>query len=197
MEPALGSTTHADPGGCTRQDNRSNWQRRIPAQELDQGRDIENHVLRVGILESFPIDPGADAECIRIEDLIGGDKPRAHRSKGVEGFATAPLGSSPVPLPVTRTDIIRHGVSKDMIEGALTGDIAAGLADHNGELSLVVDLCGKEFPWDCDRGTGIQQSGGILKKEDGEFRDLGIHLLGVPAVVESDAEDRRRDHRSE
>jgi hypothetical protein len=43
-------------------------------------------------------------------------------------------------LPVASRDVVGHRVAEDVLECALGRNVAAGLADHDGELHLVVEL---------------------------------------------------------
>ena len=65
----------------------------------------------------------------------------------------------------------------------------APLADHDGQLTLVVDLIAAQLPGEHDRIAGILERARVLHEEHGVGRRFGAALSGVLLVVESDAEN--------
>src|SRR5919108_4046193 len=49
----------------------------------DQVAHAEDHVLGGAVLAQLAVDPGPQAESLRVADLVGGDQPRAERVEGL------------------------------------------------------------------------------------------------------------------
>ena len=91
LEPARRLHRHTDAMRSPGKNDSPRQQRRAPAQEGDQGRNIEDHVVGVPVLHHFAVQYRADGEGVRIGDFVGGDEAGAERREGVERLAAAPL----------------------------------------------------------------------------------------------------------
>ena len=81
-----------------------------------------------------------------------------------------------------------------MIQGIFPCGVCATLPDHDRKFSLEVDLVRDKLPGNPDRGTRIEDRGRVFEEEYRKGRDPRIHLLCVLSVIQSDAEDRRRNN---
>ena len=89
-------------------------------------------------------------------------------------------------------------VCDNVLEGRLAGDVAALLADDDGQFAFVVDFVAAELPGQEDRVAGVLHGARVLHEHHRVRGDGLLPLLGVPAVVQADAEQvGRRDGREE
>ena len=78
---------HADAGGRAGEDDGA-WEKGgVGAEEFQERRDIEDEVAGVAVLHGYAIDPGSNAEGMRVRDFISGDEAWTQRAKSVEGFS--------------------------------------------------------------------------------------------------------------
>ncbi len=66
------------------------------AQEFNQRGDVKDHVLGGPILHRFAINHCADAQLIRIGDLVARDEARSEWTKRIKRFPAAPLAPSKI-----------------------------------------------------------------------------------------------------
>src|SRR5207237_6223693 len=114
-------------------DDGAGLQRHVGGEEMDQMRAGEDHVGGGGRLAQLAVDARAQAQLLRIADLVGGYDPRTGGTRGLEALAAAELvpGEAlvvPSHLAVARGDVVDDGVAEDVLEGALDRDVAPGLA---------------------------------------------------------------------
>src|SRR5690625_4767745 len=147
-------------------------------QGLDEGRDIKDQVLGVGVLAQLAIDPALYVQILMV-DFIGRHNDRAHGAKAVQGFAEEPL--LVLFLAIAGGDVIDDGVTKDVVHGLLLADAASGLADDNSQLGLIVHLLGGLLM--CrDEGIGADDSIDCLGKNHRKIRAV---LAGIGAAVKA------------
>ena len=97
-------------------------------------------------------------------------------------------------LHVARRDVVDDGVAEDVVERALARDVAAGGADDDGKLDLVVDP-GRDVRKDRHRRAGADHRGRRLGEEHRNLGDVDLDVLrpralgDVVGVVAADAED--------
>ena len=91
---------HADPGRRPRRDDVTRLEGDVGADELDQGRDVEDHVPGPALLHqdrrprvraAAGDPPGADREIGRPVELVGGHEDRADREERVRALRPEPL----------------------------------------------------------------------------------------------------------
>src|SRR5262249_15704994 len=95
-------------------------------------------------------------------------------------------------------DVVEDRVAEDVSERVFDADMASGLADHDGQLRLVVELCRylavprNGVPRADDARRGLQEEFGLLASQ------RGLRLLFVVIrIVASGGEDDRRRERSQ
>jgi hypothetical protein len=81
FQPARRLARYSDTVGRAGQYHRSRQQGGRSAQKFDQRRHIKNHVVRVPILDGFAVENGAEAQRVRVRNLISREpgKDRAGR----------------------------------------------------------------------------------------------------------------------
>ena len=128
------------------------------------------------------------ASDLRVVDLLARHEPRADRAEGVGRLAARPLAVGE--LQVARADVVDADVAADVVERVALGDAAAGAADDDAELGLVVDLgaLGRQD----DRLARADERVRPLGEQQRRRRQVGALLLRVVAVVQPDADDLRR-----
>lgn len=89
-----------------------------------------------------------------------------------------------------RCNIIRTGVSEDVVQGISCGDISGILANYHGKLGFIVCLAICRLVGDHQRCVRSSKACRWFKEERWMFRQLQLHLLCVLAIVETDAPDR-------
>jgi len=137
--------------------------------------------------------PGTQAQAVRVADLVGGGDPGADRPMRVERLAHRP--GRDAELPVAHGHVVHHQVAGDHLARLLPGDVPAAPADHEAELSFVVEDVGGAGQ--VDRVLRAHHAGGLLVEDRGVLRRLQAGLRDVVGVVEADrqkfgrAQDRR------
>ena len=104
--------------------------------------DIKNLQLGVGILPQFAVHPAADGQCGRVGvKFVGGDDAGTHGGEAVQTFAEVPLLVGGLHVP--GGDIVQDGVAEHIVFGLPGGHVLGVLAQHHGQLTLVVQLLHK------------------------------------------------------
>ena len=67
------------------------------------------------VLHRLAVEPQADAEVVRVGDLVGRDERGADRGEGVERLAGHPLLARLVELPVAGRDVVADRVAADVL----------------------------------------------------------------------------------
>ncbi len=102
----------------------------------------------------------------------------------------------PAHLPLARRDVVCDGVTEDVLERALDRDVPSGLADHDRELGLGVELLRQSLVVDDGVAGADHAVGGLHEELRLLARDRRVRLLLiVVGVVAPAAENRRRDDR--
>ena len=197
FEPAGRIGAHADPVRCAGEDDRPSRKRGTPAEKFDDLRDGKDHVTGGPVLHRFPVEDRANLEVLGIGNFIRGDQRGPKRAKGVEALAPAPLTSTCMFLPIAGADIVGTCITQDIGKGLLGGDILAGATNDHRELALVVHLVAGKVAGEQDRIARILQGVDAFEKKNGMFGKGGLHLLGVAAVVQADAENLGGEERGE
>ena len=130
----------ADAAGGSGRDHVAGLEREDAGEVSDQVRNGEDEVARVGVLQLFAVDGQPDVQVVRVGDFIQGDDARAHGREGVEALADGPLGGGH--LIIARADVVQDGVAEHVVAPVRRTDVAAALADDEGELGLVVGFGG-------------------------------------------------------
>ena len=121
------------------------------------------------------------------------------RAEGVDRLAEGEdAGLHLAPLDVPRRDVVEDHVAADVVLRFLRAEPLAGLADHDGELELVVELLGQVLGVD-DRIVRADDRVDVLEEDD-PGRDLvrpadALRLLLVLAEVAGGVEELLRDDR--
>ena len=141
----------------------------------------------VRILHGLTVQPQADAQVVRVGNLVGSDQLGSDRRERVEGLAGHPLFARLVELPVAGGDVVADGVAADILEGSLPRNMPPLSADHHDELGLIVDLLAHSGQ---DDGRTMADQGGRVLAEEHRFRRYRHAALGrVVAIVQPDADD--------
>ena len=101
-QPAGRRLRHPDAMRRSGQDHGAGKQRGAPAEEGDQGGDVEDHVRGRPVLNRLAIQTRGELEGVGIGDLVRGDQDGTERAEGVEELAAAPLAPALLDLPVPR-----------------------------------------------------------------------------------------------
>ena len=158
---------------------------------LDQPRHRVDHQRGGGRLHDLAVHFRGQLEHLRVRNLVAGHRGGTAGTGGVERLPHQPLRA--VQLQVAGRDVVQRHVAGDVVERVRLGHVAAGAADHHGELTLPVD------PLRRDSGEHhralVADQGGVELREDHGVRlrpqclVLFLGLFDVVAIVEADAED--------
>ena len=129
-----GSRKTPTPDGRAGRDDVAGLQGDDRADELDERRDVPDHVggraVLHQVLEAVPVDaPAAQAQAGGGVQLVRGDKDRAHRQERVRALGAEPLTVAllafaqrrRVALPVPGADVVDDHVARDMLHGVGAG----------------------------------------------------------------------------
>jgi len=155
--------------------------------ERDQGGQPEHHVMGVPPLPLDAVHATAHLE-LRESDLLERDHAWTQRAERVE-----PLGAGPLllaPLQVAGGDVVQTGDARQRGERLRLRDPADALADHDGDLRLVLDPC--RLGWQHDRVAVPDDCRGRLEEEQRLLGNDIAELRRVLAVVASHAHDLSR-----
>src|SRR2546423_1084738 len=148
-------------------------------------------------LSRFAVDSELHRQVVRVGDLVGCDDPRSERAERVDRLAERE-DSAPhlVALNVARGDVVEDDVSGDVVHRLLRTEPLPGLADHDSELELVVELARQLLRVD-DRLIRPDDRVDVLEEDDPR-RDLvgpvdALRLLLVLAEVAGRVEELLRD----
>ena len=191
LEPHLRAAGETHALGCAGEDERAGGERLVGAEEGDDRGHVEDHVRRVGILHDRAVENRADAEGVRIRQLVGRHEHGAEWAEGVEALCVAPLAAAPVALPVAGGDVVGAGVAEHEGQRVLTGGVAAFASEHDGELGFVVGFGRRLIARKNNRIAGVLNATGKLHEPYGTLGRRLFSLGGVLRVVEADADDRR------
>ena len=122
-QPAWRRLRHADSLRSAGEYGGARKQGGAAAEEFDQGRNAENHVVRVPILHDLAVEQSLNAQRVWVGDGFGRREARPKRRERVKPFPAAPLGATPFELPVARANVIATGVAGDVFEGAAARDV--------------------------------------------------------------------------
>src|SRR5690606_6893811 len=76
LQPLLGLIRAGDPMRCTSENYRSRYKGGARAQELDDRRNVEDHVACMCVLHQLVVHPGTYSEIIGVLDLVCRDEYR-------------------------------------------------------------------------------------------------------------------------
>ena len=119
VEEDRGIAEYPDAGWRSGGDDVARLERERLRAVADDLGDREEHLRCAGVLADLAIDGAADAQPLRIADLVGGHEDRAHRAERVERLAADPL--TVAELQVARRDVVQAGVAEDVVEGVPHG----------------------------------------------------------------------------
>ena len=173
---------HRHAGGRAGGDDIAGLERHVPAHELDEVGNVENELRGVACLAELAVDLAGELEDVRIGELVGRDQPRAEGRERVERFSAVPLRAL-FDLRGAFADIVADEVAGDVVERFGARDALAPLANHEGQLDLVVH--GRVVGRHDHVVVGPVDRGRRLVEEDGLLGDGGVGLLGVVDVVEA------------
>jgi hypothetical protein len=148
------------------------------------------HLVDLRLLQGLAVHPRRESRAVEIE-LVGRDDPRTEPAGAIEVLPRDELRG--VPLEVAHCALHQARVSNDDTHRVLLWHGPDGLADHDGELTFVIErrTCGRA---DHRRAMTDERRG-----EAGEDRRVGgqwsislVRLGSVVAVVEPDAENPLR-----
>ena len=122
--------------------------------------------------------PGRSTD--RSANSSGGDDARAQRRGKVLALGGPEAHLHLLALDIARGPVVEDGVAEDMLRGIFGPDVAAGLADDDRDLQLVV-----QFPGVGRIGNlviGAEDVIGIGEVEDGELVPFRRHLTAAVGV---------------
>jgi len=76
-------------------------------------------------------------------DFVGGDDGRSNRRRALEGLRGEPVEPRHPPherSAVTCSNIVKHGISRDVVEGVRLVDVAAWFPDDRRQFAFVVEI---------------------------------------------------------
>src|SRR5437016_2123324 len=150
--------------------------------------DVEDERLGVAVLHLRAVHPQLQLEDVGIGNLRPVRDVRPHRRHRVADLARGPLAGDE--LEVAGADVVDVRVARDVVERALARHEARGPADDDAELHFPVELLRSARTQ--NRLARIE-NGGVPLREDGRLLgDRLAGLLGVVAVVETDADELAR-----
>ena len=146
------------------------------------------------------IDPRAQAEGLRVRDLVGGDEDRAHRQERVGALGAQPLAVADLALgegrrdalPVAGADVVDDHVARDVVE-------------RLGRATRAWAVVPMTTPSSTSRSRAVVPSGRTIgspsamtalanfEKRSGRVGECPAALGGMLPVVEPDADDLARD----
>lgn len=135
----------------------------------------------------------ADGKTVRIGNGLRGYEGGAHWGESIEGLAPAELAATELFLPVAGANVVSAGVAEHMVERIGAGGIPAAPSDHDDEFSLVVDFAAGQMGGNRDGVARVLEGGGGFHKKNGMRGKRTAALLGVFAIVQTDAKDGGRD----
>lgn len=150
--------------------------------------DVEDQMLGVRSLPLFAIDETADAQPMRIAQLVSSDDPRTHWGMGVKALAEGPLRGGVLGHPlghIIADAIAEHG------GGCFGGrDMLAARADHRDQFGFVIvgEGTARDQDWiirTVDAGLGLGEPHLL-------FRGAHLRFFDVVGVVEADRKDLAR-----
>jgi len=96
------------------------------------------------VLNHVPVVSGLDVEVAGISDFVGGDDGRSNRRRALEGLRGEPVEPLGIlrtnVLQVTCSNIVKHGISCDVVEGVRLVDVAAWFPDDCRQFAFVVEI---------------------------------------------------------
>lgn len=174
--------------GCAGEDHGAGQKRGATAQELDQAGHVEDKVVTAPVLHDLSVEHGAYLQRGRIGDLVLEHQAGPHWREGIEGLSTAPLAATALYLPVAGAHVVGTGVTQHIVERVFPLHILAAFGDHDREFTFVIHLVTAKTARQDDWVAGMLHRGGRFHKQHGKLRDRRVALLGVAAVVQTDAE---------
>src|ERR1039458_5179619 len=153
------------------------------ADPTQDGGAIEDEVGGVLLLHDFAVEAGFEQQIAVIDS---GDNGGTERREGIAALGAPPLQIfAGTVLPVTFADIVAAGDAENGGAGFVDGSVLHGLADHDDEFTLVVEVGGV--------ARGDDGTAGVLQGSDRLIKDFGVRGLRPAAevtfIVEADGED--------
>src|SRR4051812_12825944 len=164
-------------------------------QQWERGRKVGDELPAVGdhllgrrVLTQITVDPGTDGEIVRIADLISGDQPRPDRAMRVPRLAHRHRRRGSLPIP--NRHVVDDEVTGDHRLGVGHRHVAATGADHDSELTFVVDplRCHRRH---LDACTRAHHACDLLVEHHRRLRLFHPALGHMVRVVETDRKERR------
>ena len=143
------------------------------------------------VLTQLVVDPQPNAQIRRRANLVYGQQRRPHGAVGVKGFRQTELTGGP--LPVAHAQVVDAHEAGDDLPGLFRLDMAATLADDDGEFRLVIQLPG--HPGQMHIIIRADDAGGGLGEHHRDLGDgdaQGLGLFDMLQVVKADGEDLAR-----
>src|SRR5215471_16691108 len=129
----------ADPFRRARGNHVARRQRRPSRAVRDQGWDVEDQIVDPGVLDFAAVEPRHQVQLGWIGDLVSGDDPRPKPARRVEILAR---GDRVLELDVPDRAVVEAGIAEDVAHCVALGNVAAWLADNQGELAFVIKVAG-------------------------------------------------------
>jgi len=150
---------------------------------------VEDEVAGVGRLAGLAVNAALQFQVVGI-DLLGGYHVRTQGGELVGRFADQPLAAG-FQLQIARGEIVAGTVAGHTGERISLADVPGFLADDDHQLDFVVELPGY-FHGQLDGPVVAIERDVEFAEEHRRLRNGRANLLGVPAVVQADANDLLR-----
>ena len=134
--------------------------------------DRKDHSIESRMLHLVAIQCGPHLQFLRIRNRVRVHQRWSNRGKCVETLSMAELSRDCLGLP--RGNIVRSGVTKDIVESLVVSHIVAFFADDDAEFDFEISVCHKI--WNHNGSTGIVQSGIWFEKHDWYGRDSEVQF---------------------
>ena len=154
---------------------------------------VVDHLAGVAVLAQLVVDVSPDREVVRIAELLGRDQPRPERAVRVERLAHR--HGRRAHLPIAHGDVVGDRVAGDHLVSALERNVPTPRADHDRQLTLIVEQV--RDARHVDAVVWTDHAGDLLVEEDRELRRLHARLGDVVGVVQPDGQELPRPDRRE
>src|SRR4029077_5750364 len=174
-----------DAAGRAGHDHVARLQPRERRAVFDLARNIEDHLADGCVLNHLAVEAGLQPQWCEIACFVRCHHP-GPESAGLRKIL-AGRELMRVPLKIAKAALVVTGVSCDVVPGILAGDVAAWLADDDGEFALEIEIFRDTRPDDVAKMPGLAvgeaaEHGGIC-----DFGAAGFHA--VRFIIEANAED--------
>lgn len=137
------------------------------------------HLRRARRLSHVAVDRGLQVQSLRIRHQLRRDQVRSRRAKVIKGLGVAHLVPGYVDgVKVARRDVVADCVAEHVVQCVVLTDVVSILANHDAQLSLVVQQLLRVWV-DLDVVQWSSQTIGRSSKDDGFLRRRKLSCLSA------------------